>query len=292
MLLDAPVRPERRLESVMARVFIIDDEFGKLAKAYYDRFPQEPVTGGFLAVDAATIVKSMSISNLLAGLDGLKAGSDAVIVSHGNSNGMLMPLTPGAKVRGERSTLATLLDAGSNAEAAKSLKLAVKDVDAVMTARDKVVKLGLKHVAFRGCRIADNEANLTRLRDFLGAGGVSATKMLSTYGWARTEVMKAKEFQPFWNSPKSHKFEGPVRGVFIATPGKNHTEVTRLIFDGPGGLLPWIRENLYAATDEATAKAIAAHVPLHWLSNQPPVLPLDGTHKRAEVGYADYMFDA
>lgn len=276
----------------MASVFIIDDEFGKLATTYYKQFPQEPITGGFLALDAPATVKAMSMANLLAAIGGVKQGSDIVIVSHGNEHGMRMPLLPGkSEVRSETKTLSKLLDAESTAAAARDLKLDAKAVEALMRSRDAVLKLGLKHVAFRGCRIAENEYNLTRLKDFLGCGTVGGTKMLSTYAWAKPEVVKPKQFGSFWDNPKYHKYDGAVRGVFVSLLQKDHSVLTRLVFQGEGGLLAWIRETLFASAAETVARTLATSVPLHYLTAEPPIMPLDGTHKKREAGYTDYVFE-
>ncbi len=54
-------------------------------------------------------------------------------------------------------------------------------------------------------------------------------------------------------------------------------------------MLEWLQAHLMSSTVKATATAVANKLPLHYLSMDPAVLPLDGTHNSGILGYADFI---
>ncbi len=81
----------------MAKAFIIDDDYGRLAEAYYLKFPEEPISAkATLTVDKPQFIPTTSLDTLLSLIletfKDKKGGTDLVVVSHGNQYGMIMGL--------------------------------------------------------------------------------------------------------------------------------------------------------------------------------------------------------
>src|SRR5260370_29768462 len=102
----------------MAKGLIIDDAYGRLARAYYQRFGTEPVSPGRgIGVDSPSHIPRTSLDTTLqAIIDAFGTrrdfkGPDLVVVSHGNERGMTMRLFPGHRTDSRSAVLRTLMDA-------------------------------------------------------------------------------------------------------------------------------------------------------------------------------------
>lgn len=281
----------------MAKALIISDDYGQLARAYYLKFPEEPASAKtILPVEDPTLVGQMSMDTLLTAiLKDKKAGSDLVIVSHGNENGMAMGLYPGHPKKAVSDNLQVLM--GSGGKKADLLSLKPEKVDQLIDKMKDVRKIGLGHIAFRGCSIGAKTHNLSTLKDFLGASVVSGTALLSTYGTGMPKYEKNKKkfddlVKRFENSGRI--YDGSARVILATSPGKEAlTEIIFFYLESEEVMLEWLQTHVVARSTKATATTVKVSTPLHWLSFKPPVLPLDGVSKKggATIGYADFIRD-
>lgn len=284
----------------MAKALIINDAFGLLARDYYLKFPEEPISAkAILPVEKPTLVEQMSLDTLLAAIlktfTDKKAGADLVIVSHGSERGMAMGLYPGHPKKANTDNLQMLMGSESRDKKAEALSLKPELVDQLISKMGAVRKIGLGHVAFRGCLIGGNPANLSTLKDFLGATVVSATSLLSTYGTGIPKyVTDKKKFddlvKKFDKSGNIH--EGAARVILATTPDKApNTDIIMFYLESKEVMLEWLQTHVDASSTKATATAVEVNTPLHYLSYTPPILPLDGLSKKGGIGYADFIRD-
>jgi hypothetical protein len=286
----------------MAKALIINDPYGELARTYYAKFPQEPVSAKtILPVEDPKLVDQMSMDTLLTAIlktfNDKKAGSDLVIASHGNKNGMLMGLYPGHPKKAVTSNLQVLMGGESRDKKADFLSLKPDLVDQLIGKMEAVRKIGLGHIAFRGCTIGENPFNLSTLKDFLGASVVSGTGLLSTYGNGIPKYVKDKKKFDALVKRFEHSgsvYDGSARVILATSPGKEaYTEIVYFYLESEDVLLEWLQTHVVAGTTKAAATSVKVNTPLHWLSRKPPVLPLDGVSKKggATIGYADFIRD-
>ncbi len=286
----------------MVKALIIDDDYGQLASAYYAKFPEEPISAkASLKVDATEFIPQTSLLTLLKQiLKSVKSAEDLVIASHGNENGMIMPLIPKYGRTAITDNLIDLMSGKAHSEIADHFSLKTSIIDEILSTADSVRKLGLGHIAFRGCSIGDKIRNLTTLRDFLGASEVSATNLLSTYGHVKMSHIKDKKaFESKWKSYEktAHRYSGKAGRVILwrgTKPKDPFSDLIALFSDSMDVMLEWLQTNFYSGTTKAIATAVVKDVPLHYLSRTPPVLPLDGTQatNAPALGYADFIRNA
>jgi hypothetical protein len=285
----------------MAKVLIINDDYGQLARSYYLRFPEEPILKAILPVEKPVLVERMSIATLLtailAAFKDKQVGTDLVIVSHGNENGMVMGLFPGHPKNARTDNLLTLMGGETRDKKAELLSLRPELIDELITKMEAVRKIGLGHVAFRGCTIGTKSRNLSVLKDFLGAGVVSGTNLYSTFGPGLAHyVTSKKKFDALVEryEKTGHIYESSARVILATSPAKEaYTEIIIFYLESEDVLLDWLQTHLVSSTTKDTAVAVKSNVPLHYLSGKPPVLPLDGVSKKGgvRVGYADFIRD-
>jgi hypothetical protein len=286
----------------MAKALIINDPYGQLARDYYLKFPEEPVTAkAILPVEDPTLVERMSMDTLLASIlktfGAKKAGDDLVIVSHGNENGMLMGLYPGHPKKAVTANLQMLMGSESRDKKADFLSLKPDLVDQLIAKMEAVRKIGLGHLAFRGCTIGGNPYNLTTLKDFFGASVVSGTGLLSTFGTGIPKYVKdKKKFDDLVKrfASSGSIYNGSARVILAMSPGKEaYTEIVYFYLESEDVMHEWLQTHVVAGTTKATATSVKVSTPLHWLTRKPPVLPLDGVSKKggATIGYADFIRD-
>jgi hypothetical protein len=283
----------------MAKALIINDAYGILARDYYLKFPEEPISAKtILPVEGPTLVEQMSMDTLLTAiLKDKKAGSDLVIASHGNENGMIMGLYPGHPKKAISDNLQVLMGSESRDKKADLLSLKPEKLDQLIDKMKDVQKIGLGHVAFRGCTIGVKLRNLSTLKDFFGASVVSGTSLYSTFGTGIPRYVKdKKKFDDLVKKfgTDGSIYDGSARVIMATSPGKEaFTEIIYFYLESEEVMLDWLQTHVVAGTTKATATSVKIHTPLHWLSNKPPVLPLDGVSKKggAAIGYADFIHD-
>ncbi len=283
----------------MAKALIINDPFGILARDYYAKFPEEPISAKtILPVENPTLVERMSLDTLLTAiLKDKKAGADLVIASHGNENGMVMGLYPDHPKKAISDNLQVLMGSESRDKKADLLSLKPEKLDQLIDKMKDVQKIGLGHVAFRGCTIGMKARNLSTLKDFFGASVVSGTALLSAYGTGIPRYVK--DTKKFDDLVKKYDQDGSIyngasRVILATSPGKEaHTAIIYFYLESEDVMLDWLQTHVAAGTTKATATSVKVHTPLHWLSYKPPALPLDGVSKKggATIGYADFIRD-
>jgi hypothetical protein len=283
----------------MAKALLIEDDYGRDAEAYYLKFPKEPISAkASLDVEKPAFIKQTSLSTLLLAIQkDAKAGTDIVIVSHGTDDGLTMGLFHGHPKFARTDNLNVLMGSETRDQKAEKLSLKPDLVTELLKKVDDVKKIGLGHIAFRGCSIGSNIGNLTTLKDLLGAKIVSATSLLSTYGLVgpRYFAKEKKQFEALWkqHQKSAHLHSGKSRAIFLTWPLKAGSidDHVRLFFESEGGMLEWLQTYFIPGTTSATATSVKNKCPVHYLRQKPPVLPLDGTHKthNVVVGYADFI---
>ncbi len=275
----------------MAKALIIDDDYGRLAEAYYLKFPEEPASAKVtFPVEKPQFIPTTSLDTLLSSIlttfKDKKGGTDLVVVTHGNQHGMTMGLFHRHPKTAHTDNLITLMGNESRDEKADKLSLKPDLVDQLIAKMDAVRKVGLGHVAFRGCTIAEKIRNLSTLKDFLGSATVSATKLYSTFGFGLPKYIKDKKtFEKQWalHEKDGHRYDGKSRVILVTRPSKEPLkEIIELYLETEDVMLEWLKKHFVASTTSAVAKAVKNNVPLHYLSAKPPVLPLE---------YGNYIFD-
>jgi hypothetical protein len=292
----------KQWSSEMAKALIVNDEYGQFAEQYYLKFPQTPSSAtASLQVETPAFIKQTSLDTLLSSIqNNAKAGSDLVIVSHGNDLGWTMGLFHRHPKVARTDHLITLMGGESLATKAEKLSLKPALVDQLLAKVQAVQKIGLGHIACRGCSIGSNIRNLTTLKDLLGAKIVSATNLLSDFGHARPEyfdkdAQAKKRFETVKQQleGKAHVFSGKSTVLFLIWPDKKDPlkQHNRLILESEGGMLEWLQHHFISGTPAAVAKAVRNSCPVHYLLHQPPIFPLDGTHKTHNpvLAYADFI---
>jgi hypothetical protein len=282
----------------MAQALIIDDSYGRLAHAYYLKFPQEPISAtASLPVEKLATIKETSLDSLLSLIQkDAKAGNDLVIVSHGNDDGLTMGLFRGHPKVASTDHLDTLLGNEPRDKKGEKLSLRLDLVDQLVSKVAAVQKIGLGHVAFRGCSIGGKLKHMTTLKSLLRAKIVSATNLLSTFGAVKPEYFDKdkKKFEQLSDQlgASANIHSGNSKALFMTRPGKEaFTELIRLIFDKESGLLEWLQTHVVSGTTPDVAKSVRNNCPVHYLTQTPPILPLDGTHKTHQpvLAYADFI---
>ena len=274
----------------MAKALIIDDDYGHDAEPYYLKFPEEPASDKvMLTVEKPQFIPTTSLDTLLSSIlttfKDKKAGTDLVVVTHGNQHGMTMGLFHRHPKTAHTDNLITLMSNETLDEKAEKLSLKPALVDQLIANMDAVRNVGLGHVAFRGCTIAENIRNLSTLKDFLGSATVSATKLYSTFGFGLPKYPNKKTFEKQWalHEKDGHRYDGKSRVILVTRPSKEPLkEIIELYMEAEDVMLEWLQKHFVANTSDAVSKAVKNNVPLHYLSAKPPVLPLE---------YGNYIFD-
>ena len=270
----------------MAKALIIDDAYGKIARTYYLKFPEEPVSSGLtVSVDDPELVKEMSLDRLLQAIITWKKGStskDLVLVSHGNERGLTMRLFPGHRTDSRSDVLETLMGSDSRESKAKMLSLTPQQVDSLVAKISEVQQLGISTVEFRGCNIGRVKKNLDVLKSLLGAGSVGAPDELSTFGLVKPRFSRTtKEFDK-WNdaySAKGHAFAHINRIIFYITPiPKSHMDKIDLYVEDKSIIPEWLGAFMSNAAPKSFQNWMATLLPVHYLTVIPPILPLDGSN--------------
>lgn len=156
----------------MAIAFIQITEHPAAYKFYKDFAPKEPVgPSGALHLKAFHKISVKTAHELLKVIAAkAKKQSEILIVTHGNDQGLYLPLTRDNDVQLERTPIEIYLDPGlSRAEKRTRLKVDDDQLQALDRARAKVLALDLKRVEFRACFVGADVKVLEALRDFFGA---------------------------------------------------------------------------------------------------------------------------
>lgn len=174
-------------------VLIADPNAHPSSLEFYASFPSEPIVGGRLLT--CTQRRSSPDLTLLALFEGLAGGGDAVVVCHGNPDGLAIRLAPGGPpMRPEHVELLTNSPARNDPGAmAAGLRVDVQMARRLIQARERMLQHRVGHVAFRACYVGAT-AELTGSRDLVplsalrrlfGAQRVCAPTLLDGFGRLR-----------------------------------------------------------------------------------------------------------
>lgn len=263
----------------MAKAFIIDDEFGTYAHAYYALIPDEPITkAASLSVASRTTIPKTSLKTLLATIKAnATAGDDLIIVSHGNQNGMIMKLNPDAKhsVAAISARLNTLTGTENSADKAKQLGISEDQVNELLSLITDCQGIKLGHVAFRGCSIGINKNNLEILRDVLGAKEVSGTDMFSTYGVTSkpSVATKAGDFEGWKKSFGKNSDLWADKVMFYSVDLADEKTKIGLYVRDKNDLAEWLKVNFLPSRKSTFEHFMEVAIPVHYLDDAAPILP-------------------
>ncbi len=270
----------------MAKGLIIDDAYGRLARAYYQRFGTEPVSAGIgIAVDSPSHIPRTSLDTTLqAIIDAFGTrrdfqGPDLVVVSHGNERGMTMRLFPGHRTDSRSAVLRTLMDASlSTAQIAKQIFTTEAQVATLIDKMNQVRGAGLSVVEFRGCTIGRVSENLAALKDFLGAAEVGGPDVLSTYGAVTPKIVSSARFgrwQRLFASTAVFASMSSGRVGFRIMVVKGGSLID-MIAENNDAVAEWLRLFMSSAAPDAFENWMRLNLPVHYLQVIPPILPNDG----------------
>lgn len=167
------------------------------APPWYKSNPVEPIgNGSTITVKDTEVIKDMTFEAVLDVVISRKQ-TEIVIVCHGWSEGLALPLMEGGATAGGAqkqqifpiSADGHLKDEGGVKAPVRSDKdvgdLAHLSEEKVKTLRRKMNQirgLALNHVAFRSCDMGQDPDSLQAFRNFFGAKSVSAPKLFDSYG--------------------------------------------------------------------------------------------------------------
>jgi len=165
-------------------VLICDNKGVPYAKPYYETFKSEPVSPG-VSISINKIVP-MNIWHFPALLSAIQQNctkdKDLLIVGHGTTHGLSIPLVPNNKNKAQYQQLKALAREDTTKNKAKICKISEQEVKLITTLRAKVMKLKLRRIEFRACEMGQLSLALSIYKEFLGASTVGAPDMLDYFG--------------------------------------------------------------------------------------------------------------
>jgi hypothetical protein len=166
------------------------------APPWYESNPVEPSGNGSITVKSVTVIKDISLEAVMDAIIREKQ-TEIVVVTHGWSEGLAIPLVPGMAIPGgaQRQQIFPLSadrsfdDGGgfktpvrSDKDVADQAHLSEQQVRTLRAKMNQIRSLTLEHVAFRSCDMGKSQESLQAFRNFFGAKSVSAPKLLDSYG--------------------------------------------------------------------------------------------------------------
>jgi hypothetical protein len=168
------------------------------APVWYTASPVEPIGAqSTIKVESSVLLEHIDFEAVLDQMIAAKA-SEVVIVSHGDGNGLALPLKKGASAGAERVVIDALAadksedvviggqkirtPVKSDKDVADLTKLSETDVKALRAKMSQVRRMKLAHVAFRACNMGIKVETLEAFRAFFGAASVSAPTQFDSYG--------------------------------------------------------------------------------------------------------------
>jgi hypothetical protein len=272
---------------LMAKGLIIGDAYGALALNYYKRFPEEPVaTNITIVVENLQLVADMSLDTLLQAIIDAWAnksftGSDLVLVTHGNENGLTMRLFPGHKTDSRSDVLSTLMGSGSTQSIALALSITEAQATGLIAKMNQVRTLNIGWVEFRGCTIGQRQNNLKVLKDFLNATSVSGPDLLSTFANLPTVgVIKTGSMDIFVRTHLGTHLSGLPDGrfAFFRQPAGGHSDIVSANTESRLVTPEWLSKFMSNTSPGSTAGWMTVNLPVHYMRATPPIFPLEDAY--------------
>lgn len=170
----------------MAIAFVRVDQH-PAAVPFYKFAPKEPIAPSG-TIQIAAIHKLSRTTNTVYLL--LKAilrrvsrkNTGILIVMHGTSRGLMLPLTSGNTTNLEREPIRIFFDQTiSRADKRSMLQVTEAQLKALERTVQQVHRLALGRVELRACHVGEDRKTLEALRDFFGAKAVGAPKLQDAY---------------------------------------------------------------------------------------------------------------
>lgn len=270
----------------MAKGLMIHDQFGELAVNYYTRFPDEVVDRSIsIIVEQPVRVNRTSLSELLKAIiqawtSKKFAGSDLLLVTHGNERGLTMRLFPGHRTDARSDCLDVLMSNQSERDKAQQLYLTPAQVGELVGLMNQVRNLKINSVEFRGCNIGLQKRNVNVLKDFFNANWrVTAPDVLSVYGYANPDVARDSAQMDRWIQRL-----GQSAWVFTLNAGRfafqYYQHSNRIIFlvENLEVLPEWIKRYIYPHAPDKFEGWMRRQLPLHFFVTPDPYFPQEGSY--------------
>jgi hypothetical protein len=231
------------------------------APPWYQSNPVEPIGGGSaITVKDTEVIEDMTFEAVLDVII-RKKQSEIVIVCHGWSEGLALPLMGGGTIPGGAqkqqifplSADGNLKDQGGVKAPVRSDKdvgdlahLSEKQVKALRGKMNQIRSLALDHVAFRSCDMGQDSDSLQAFRNFFGAKSVSAPKLFDSYGGFKALIGSNVTD---WAKGKRHKegFRIAIdRGVAFGTKRTDSPTAYKIICRAPDEktFASWVRAHI------------------------------------------------
>ncbi|WP_031500167.1 hypothetical protein [Bryobacter aggregatus] len=175
------------------------DKGHPFAPPWYASNPVEPISKSKqMNVKKVVLLEKMTLDSIL---DQIIAAKDreVLIVSHGDGNGLALPLREGASSGAERDLMVALaadrnrnitIEGGTtirtpirtNADLATLTRMTEAQVAALRAKRTQVQEIQLKHLAIRACNMGISKDTMEAFLEFFGAQSLSAPTLFDSYG--------------------------------------------------------------------------------------------------------------
>ncbi|HEX6746814.1 MAG TPA: DUF4157 domain-containing protein [Longimicrobium sp.] len=183
-----PHRVRGRASAPLCATALIDVGAHPMAPDFYERFKLEPLAGGnLLHIDRTVRLRGVTLEGLLDCIIQNGTG-DYLIVVHGTSFGLYIPLTrDSGPVKGDGDVMALLDSARSDKETAEVLLFrdpGGEGAEKVRTLRKKAARvkaLKLHRLELRACSVGGGPSLMMRIRDFFGAQVLGAPDIGDAY---------------------------------------------------------------------------------------------------------------
>lgn len=219
------------------------------AAPYFSMFPQEPLAGsGMAQIDAIERIRPWNLDRLLTAIARVPAGSHIMIVSHGASGGLSIPLGGSIGGLGQETINAIgrvergeLNDRNIGSIFSGMTPAAVRNL---VTLAQRVRGLRLGTVVIRACNVGAYPFILEALRSFFGATAVCGPTQFDFFGFV--DPGSPTTDQTRWNRWQS---QHPQAVVYGASGNRFALEirddrVTSAIADTWNAVGSWLRQHL------------------------------------------------
>lgn len=236
----------------MATAFIWTGKRGwPAANPYFQMCPLEPaLPNTTIEIDERVSVDTMDVTKLLDAMIGKGkklGGGDALVVAHGTSKGLSLPLYGGSKVNLERGAMQALAQneakKTSDTETAKILLTSVDTLNNLKTKIKKVRALGLSRLELRCCRVGVAPDVLELTRQFFGAASATAPTMFHVIGALNREnppTTDAKTWQDWLRKHPRAVVEGQAPARFAWWRPRGSAIITHWLADSEAAIKSWI----------------------------------------------------
>lgn len=289
----------------MPAVALIDGQAHPAAAPFYRMFPFEPQgPGAELRIDTVRALQGFSLESLVSEIrDNVPASSDLMIVCHGNTMGLSIPLFSSNSngVKGDHRAMSALDDANrSDAEVAQILLIPnpqsagasrVRDFRAAIAAV-KAKRLGC--IELRACNIGNEQSTMQIIKRFFGASRLGAPDVRDSY--AMLTPGRPVTDSRFWENwrrqhPRHKVYEVPAQGrVGLATSGGGTGQTSfqlHALVNSLSSVGFWA--DVYLARLHSAVRFTGGTLPIHSMWTSTPAFPLVFPGDDGYVGHVRHV---